>query len=107
MTGPFHAAGLAIVRGALLEAGVAVPPVLGPVLYRLAADPAVYAAVFHDVTVGDDDTHTKGCCSAPVDYDQTTGLGELDFSALYAALAFEPVPAAPAEPPAVTPAFTG
>ncbi len=107
MTGPFHAAGLAIVRGALLDAGVAVPTRLGPELYRLAGDPAVYGAVFHDVTVGDNDTHQKGCCSARVGYDQTTGLGELDFSALYAALAFQPLPATPAEPAAVLPAFTG
>ena len=98
---------LAIVRGALDDAGVAVPTILGPELYRLAADPAVYGAVFHDVTVGDNDTHQKGCCSARVGYDQTTGLGELDFSAPVRRAGVPAAPPLPAEPAVVIPAFTG
>jgi subtilase family serine protease len=107
MTGPVHAAALAIVRGALVANGVPVPVRLGPELYRLASQPDLYASVFHDVTVGNNDTHQKGCCDARTGYDQATGLGELDFSALYAALAIQSLAPVPAVPAPVSPSFTG
>ncbi len=64
---------------------------VNPVLYGLAADPATYAAAFHDVQAG-----TTACrvgvanCStlgqsgynATVGYDEATGLGSVDVGAL-------------------------
>jgi subtilase family serine protease len=64
---------------------------INPVLYGLAANPATYAAAFHDITSG-----TNACvpgaasCStagqsnyaATVGYDEATGLGSIDFNAL-------------------------
>jgi subtilase family serine protease len=64
---------------------------INPVLYGLAANPATYAAAFHDITSG-----TNACepgaatCStagqsnyaATVGYDEATGLGTVDFNAL-------------------------
>jgi len=67
---------------------------LNPVLYSLAAQPATYASVFHDVMVG-----TTACLSgqpecgtagqsgfaATVGYDEATGLGSVDLAKLAAA----------------------
>ena len=67
---------------------------LNPILYRLAADPAKAASVFHDITSGTIacTSSTPGCSAAgqsgfpaTVGYDQATGLGSLDFLQLLAA----------------------
>ena len=70
---------------------------INPVLYGLAADPASYATVFHDVTTGDSNmpclANTAGCVAgvigfaAGTGYDQVTGLGSVDGGALFGALA--------------------
>jgi subtilase family serine protease len=66
-------------------------------LYSLAADPANYAAIFHDITTGSNaqpcTAGSKGCVGGLVGYDATagydlvTGLGSINGGALYAALA--------------------
>jgi subtilase family serine protease len=67
---------------------------LNPQLYQLAAVPATYASAFHDITSG-----TIACVAgatnctsasqadypAQTGYDEATGLGSIDFSALLAA----------------------
>jgi hypothetical protein len=72
---------------------------INPVLYSLAAQPAIYASAFHDITAG-----TTACpsgetnCSIPgqsgfaatVGYDQATGLGSIDFAKLIAAWPVSP-----------------
>lgn len=64
---------------------------INPVLYKLAANPATYAAAFHDITSG-----TIGCVqgvakctaagaanyAATAGYDEATGLGSVDFNTL-------------------------
>ena len=65
-----------------------------PVLYGLAASPASYAAVFHDITSGSIAcvAGAAGCAApgqsgyaATAGYDEATGLGSLDFGQLVAA----------------------
>jgi subtilase family serine protease len=67
---------------------------LNPILYRLAANQDIYAAAFHDITIG-----TIACVAgatncpaadqssypATVGYDEATGLGSIDVNALIAA----------------------
>lgn len=86
MTGPFHAAAFAAVRSALLAQHVEPPKFLTPVLYELASDTATYGAVFQDVTQGNNKVFNDTCCDAGTGYDLTTGLGQLDFTQLAAAL---------------------
>ena len=64
---------------------------INPILYKLASNPASYAAAFHDITSG-----TNACvagvgnCAAPGEsgyaatpgYDEATGLGSIDFNKL-------------------------
>ncbi len=68
---------------------------LNPMLYALANDPATYAAVFHDITTGDNKqpcTTGTGCVggsvgySAKTGYDLATGLGSLNAGALATAM---------------------
>jgi len=78
---------------------------INPTLYGLAADDATYAAVFHDITSGNNNvpcvSGTTGCVggsggaggtpgtmgfSATTGFDLTTGLGSIDAGALYTAL---------------------
>jgi subtilase family serine protease len=66
-------------------------------LYRLAADPTKYAAIFHDITTGSNaqpcSAGSMGCIGGLVGYEATagynlvTGLGSINGSALYAELA--------------------
>lgn len=110
MTGPLHAAAFAIVRSALAQQGVEPPALLTPVLYELANDPVTYARVFQDVTQGNNMIFNDECCQAEQGYDLTTGLGQLDFAALTAAIvarAQTATPVVPAAPVTVVPAFTG
>jgi len=72
---------------------------LNPELYSLAAQPATYASVFHDIMIG-----TTACLSgqpecgaagqsgfvATPGYDQATGLGSVDFAQLVAAWPVSP-----------------
>ena len=70
---------------------------INPTLYNLAKVPATYAAVFHDITSGDNIVpcvaNTTGCganlqmgWSATSGYDLATGLGSINGGQLYAAL---------------------
>jgi hypothetical protein len=71
---------------------------INPTLYGLAANATSYAAVFHDITGGNNivpcevETSDVGCVNsamgweATVGYDLVTGLGSLDAYALYTAL---------------------
>ncbi len=70
---------------------------VNPTLYSLAKNPTTYAAVFHDITTGNNEqpcnTGTPDCVSnlvgyaATTGYDLVTGLGSIDGGALYTALA--------------------
>jgi subtilase family serine protease len=85
---PIFAGFIAILNGVEHEAGQGN---INPELYDLAANSASYASAFHDVTSG-----TNACVSsvaacpaagqsnyaATVGYDEATGLGSVDFSAL-------------------------
>jgi len=61
---------------------------VNPTLYTLAADSATYASAFHDITSGNNDCLVSADCSsstgfsAGVGYDQATGLGSIDATAL-------------------------
>jgi subtilase family serine protease len=63
---------------------------VNPLLYGLAANPATYAAAFHDITSGTIACSGVSTCSAASQsgygttsgYDMATGLGSLDFGAL-------------------------
>jgi hypothetical protein len=72
---------------------------INPKLYELAANATTYAAVFHDITSGDNvvpctvETADTGCPSsgefgytATTGYDMVTGLGSINGGALYTAL---------------------
>lgn len=60
---------------------------INPALYRLAADPAAYAADFHDVTTGNNgaDPTVPGYAATP-GWDPVTGLGTPDAAKLLPAL---------------------
>jgi len=70
---------------------------LNPTLYTLASNPASYAAVFHDITTGNNQqpctTGSTNCTgglagyTAGTGYDLVTGLGSLDAGALATAMA--------------------
>ena len=78
---------------------------INPTLYGLAADPPTYAAVFHDITSGNNNvpcvSGTTGCVggsggvggvpgtmgfAATAGFDLATGLGSIDAGALFTAL---------------------
>lgn len=104
---PLYAAGFAIVRQALLAAGVTPPALLNPELYRLATS-AASGSIFNDVTVGSNDLFELGCCTAGVGFDLASGWGEVDFTALHEALGGAPLPAPPGPPvDPIGPRFTG
>jgi Pro-kumamolisin, activation domain len=73
------------VEGAIGEGNI------NPVLYGLAANPTSYTAVFHDITSGTNaclanaascSTAAQSSYAATAGFDQATGLGSVDFSAL-------------------------
>jgi kumamolisin len=106
---PAYAAGFALVRQALLDAGVAPPTLLNPEIYRIASS-AAGSSIFTDVTVGTNDLYELRCCTAGVGFDLASGWGEVDFTALHAALGGAPLPPpspgpSPVEP--IGPRFTG
>jgi hypothetical protein len=96
-----YAAGVGLVRQALRARGVVIPTNFTRELYRIAADPALRASVFVDVTDGDNDLYSVGCCLAQPGYDLASGWGEMNVAALVDAL----TPKHPVDP--VTPSFTG
>ncbi|HEV2577024.1 MAG TPA: protease pro-enzyme activation domain-containing protein [Acidobacteriaceae bacterium] len=74
---------------------------INPVLYSLAAQPAIYSTAFHDITSGttacgsgDGNCGTAGQSNyaAGIGYDLATGLGSVDFARL--AAAWPPTPTA-------------
>jgi len=95
---PLYAAGVGLVRQALEARGLVVPTLFNPELYRIATDPQLRAAVFTDVTQGDNDLYGVGCCVAGPGYDLASGWGEMDLAGLYLVLAGD-LP--------VRPSFTG
>jgi subtilase family serine protease len=54
---------------------------VSPLLYHLAVSPAA-AEVIHDVTKGDNDLFSVGCCTATEGYDLASGLGSFNFKEL-------------------------
>jgi subtilase family serine protease len=101
---PTYAAGLALMGQAMTARGIAVPALLDPEIYRIAADPQTRALVFIDVISGNDDLFGLGCCTATTGFDLASGYGEMNVAALYEILA-PPDPVAPSVP--VRPVFTG
>jgi subtilase family serine protease len=89
---PLLAGGLALVDEALRKNGRQDVGLANPLLYKLARDPSVYAAVFKDVTTGNDDLFslatngatTVGCCTAVPGFDPASGLGGVILSELNA-----------------------
>lgn len=101
LSGPLMAGAFASLRSALVARGAAVPPLVNPMLYRVANDPVAGPRVFRDITTGNNDLYGVRCCVATEGYDLASGLGEVDIAALLAVLAPDP------PPPPVRPAFTG
>jgi subtilase family serine protease len=82
---PYTAGAWAVIISALEAEGLEHPGFLTPLLYTLGTDD--YAAVFRDITVGDNDPWgLVGCCAAGTGYDNASGLGSLRFDALAKAL---------------------
>ena len=107
MTGPFYAAAMAALRSDLVAHDVDPPKHLTPALYEIASDPELYQKVFRDVRDGNNDVFGAGCCGAGKGYDLTTGLGQVDFETLAAAL-LAPAPLTVTSAPlTATPTFTG
>ena len=97
LAGPMYAGAFASLRTALVANGTAPPTHVNPMLYGLANDPTTYAAVFSDVTRGDNvlyprDPRVVGHHLATVGYDLTSGLGEVHMGRLLAALTVRPSP---------------
>jgi hypothetical protein len=74
---------------------------INPALYSLAAQPATYNSVFHDITsgttacaIGDGNCGTPGTTgyAATTGYDMATGLGSVDFGKLATNWPFTPPP---------------
>jgi hypothetical protein len=65
------------------------PHLLDPKLYEIANNPTLYPLVFKDVTRGNNMVFNTTCCKAHKGYDETTGLGELDFTQLALALGYQ------------------
>lgn len=97
---PLYAAGVGLLKQALRANGLPVPAQFTPLLYLLASDPTTRAAVFTDVTQGDNDLYDVGCCTAGIGYDLASGWGELNIGAMYDVLVDRVL-----RP--VTPTFTG
>ena len=55
---------------------------INPALYAIADDPGMYAADFHDVTVGSNQTSSIPGYSASIGWDAVTGLGSPDAAKL-------------------------
>lgn len=79
---------------------------MNPTLYSLAATPATYAAVFKDITTGDNkcpssagasycSSASSGSYTTGTGYDLVTGLGSLNLSALVTAWPGTPTPPPP------------
>jgi len=97
---PLYAGAFASLRNGLAANNLTIPASLHPLLYSLSAGSDLDRAAFFDVVVGNNRIYPEvDCCDATIGYDIASGLGELRFTKLLAALA---TPA----PPAV-PSFTG
>ena len=60
---------------------------LAPRLYQIAANPALYASAFHDITSGNNSFNGVTGFSAGTGWDAATGLGTPDVANLITALA--------------------
>lgn len=97
---PLYAGAFASIRTALTAKGVAFPSDLHTVLYSLAKGSDDERASFFDVVLGNNRIYPEvDCCDAGDGFDIASGLGELRFSKLFAALI------KPADP--IAPSFTG
>jgi len=85
---PIFAGFIAVLNGAEKETGQGD---VNSMLYTLAANPITYAAAFHDITSGNNaclpvaatcSTQGQSNYTAAAGYDEATGLGSVDFSAL-------------------------
>jgi hypothetical protein len=74
---------------------------INPILYSLAAQPAIYSSAFHDITsgttacaIGDGNCGTPGTSgyAATAGYDMAAGLGSVDFAKLATAWPSTPPP---------------
>ena len=83
---PGYAALVAIILGALREQ-TRQPTLrfgaMNPTLYAIAAG-TQNKQVFSDVTIGNNDLYSVGCCTAAVGYDPASGWGSIKFNNLYA-----------------------
>jgi len=86
---PLLAGGLALVDQLLRIHQLQDLGLINPLLYRAGRDPAAAAAVFYDVTEGDNDVgpyiqpsgRPLGCCTAGVGFDEASGWGGIDLAA--------------------------
>lgn len=100
LSGPMYAGAFASMLTALERLGIRPPASVNELLYEIASDPVAYAAVFRDVTEGDNATHAENrppsaetvLYPAGVGYDLASGLGEVRMGALLAVLASPTVP---------------
>lgn len=85
---PLWAAILALANQSALHSGGLSLGFIAPLLYQIASNNTMYAASFHDVTTGTNDynNYNSGAYPATADYDQATGLGSCDATALAANL---------------------
>lgn len=51
-------------------------------IYRLATSSSNYQSAFYDITVGNNDPHSAGCCTAKTGYDLASGWGSMNFSTI-------------------------
>lgn len=92
LSGPMYAGAFASMLSALRRQGIDPPTSLNDLLYEVAADPVRSAAVFRDVTIGDNAVYAVNRFPFPVaypsevGYDLASGLGEVRVGALLAVL---------------------
>lgn len=87
---PLMAGAIATLNGYLHAHGAARLGMLNPTLYRIGADPSVYASVFNDIRTGNNIVKDTGCCTANRGYDLASGLGSLNIKAFGDALLHHP-----------------
>lgn len=79
---PLMAGAIAVLDSYLVAHHMNTTGPLNPILYRIAAQRPLYRQVFNDVIDGTNDLLDLGCCTATTGYDDASGLGSLNVSAL-------------------------
>ncbi len=78
---PFLAASTALLLQIGNENGQSLP--ISPLwIYNLAYDEPTYNSGFNDIVIGNNDLFGVGCCSSSVGYDQASGWGSMNISAI-------------------------